>query len=118
MGYIGLSISKARDSLYCLQVMDAGSPTTSDGRKEQIDKIARACARACGIEHGLVEKIGSASEEQERRMDHHIRTGTRRAEPFAEVQAYPPEPCPVIIEPRQYTTSQPALKESKTFSTD
>ena len=66
----------ARDSLYCLRRMDAGSPTTSDGRKEQTDKIVRACAEACGVEHGLVEKIGSASEEQERRMDHPVRTGS------------------------------------------
>ena len=57
-------------------MMEAGSLTTSDGRKEQIDKIVRACAEACGVGPGFVEKMGSASEEQERRMDHHIRTGS------------------------------------------
>ena len=56
--------------------MDAGSPTTSGGRKEQTDKIVRACAEACGVEHGLIAKIGSTSEEQERRMKYHIRIGS------------------------------------------
>lgn len=56
--------------------MDTESPTTSDGRKVHTDQIVRACAEACGVGHDLVEKIGLASEEQERRMDHHIHTGT------------------------------------------
>ena len=70
MEYIELSISMARESLYCLRRMDAGSPITSDGRKEQIDKRVRARAEAWGVEHVLVEKIGSASEEQERHKYH------------------------------------------------
>ena len=56
--------------------MDAESPTISDGRKEQTDRIVRACAGACGVDQGLVEKIGPASDEQERRMDHHIQSGS------------------------------------------
>lgn len=56
--------------------MEAGSLTISDGRKEQIDKIVHACAEACEVDHGTVEKMGPASEEQERRMEHHIRTGS------------------------------------------
>ena len=56
--------------------MEVGSPTTSDGRKEHIDRLVRACAEACGVGLGFVEKMGPASEEQERRMDHHIRTGS------------------------------------------
>ena len=56
--------------------MEAGSASASDFRKEQTDKIVRACAEACGVDPGFVEKIGSASEEQECRMDHHISTGS------------------------------------------
>lgn len=55
--------------------MDAESPNIPDGRKEDTDKIVRACAEACGVDQSLVEKIGSASDEQERRMDHHIDSG-------------------------------------------
>lgn len=56
--------------------MDAESPNISHGRNEDTDKIVRACAEACRVDRGLVEKIGPASDEQERRMDHHIDSGS------------------------------------------
>lgn len=56
--------------------MDAKSPVTTNSSQENTAKIVRACAEACGIDYRNVEKICPASEEQERRMDHHIKMGS------------------------------------------
>ncbi|KAF6222607.1 hypothetical protein HO133_000654 [Letharia lupina] len=56
--------------------MDAGSPTTTNSRKEDTDKMIRACAEACGVGRQIIEKICPASEEQEHYMEHHISTGS------------------------------------------
>ena len=56
--------------------MDAGSPVSDESRKEETEEVISACAEACGVGRGLVEKIGLASEEQKHRMDHHIKTGS------------------------------------------
>ncbi len=56
--------------------MEADPPITTDIRNQDIDKIIRACAEACGVGCEVLEKICPASEEQEHRMDHHIKTGS------------------------------------------
>lgn len=56
--------------------MDAGPYIPLAIGPEQIAKVVHTCAEACGVPHGMVEKVCPASEEQEYRMDQHIRTGS------------------------------------------
>ena len=56
--------------------MDTGPITMSGFGDEDIDKMIRACAKACGVSREKIEKIGSASEEQVHRLNHHISTGS------------------------------------------
>ena len=56
--------------------MEAKSPAVSTNSKEDTTRLIRACAEACGVGNEIVEKICLASEEQEHRMDHHIKLGS------------------------------------------
>ena len=56
--------------------MDTGARTTTGVNKSNIKKLIHACAEACGVDSGLIEKICLASEEQVHRMEHHIKTGS------------------------------------------
>lgn len=56
--------------------MDIIPPTTTSNRREYTEKLAHACAEACGVDRRTVEKICLASEEQERCMDHHKSTSS------------------------------------------
>ena len=56
--------------------MEAGAHATTGIGKVEIEKLTNACAEACGVGSGIVEKICLASEEQVHRMEHHIKTGS------------------------------------------
>ena len=56
--------------------MEGGSCTTTGIGKEDLEKLIHACAEACGVDRGIVDKIYPASGEQIHRMEHHIKTGS------------------------------------------
>ena len=56
--------------------MDTGVHTTTNIPREEVEKLTNACAEACGVGSGTIEKICPASEEQIHRMEHHIKIGS------------------------------------------